>query len=158
QAQSQLVHSERMAGVGTLVAGLAHEINTPAGSIRGAITNLGENITAWENTTRKILTGGRPAAHLAQLFQVMADLRPFRRSPRIESPVVVRRKARELAPKLPPHADPQLGKRAAQFLVELDAESLAPRVAGLLLCREPEEILSFLQAYAYLHLNIAAME
>jgi signal transduction histidine kinase len=157
-AQSQLVHSERMAGVGTLVAGLAHEINTPAGSIRGAITNLGENISAWENTTRKILTGGLPAADLAQLFQVMDDLRPFLRTPRIESPVVVRRKARELAPKLSPHADPQLAKRAAQFLVELDAESLAPRVAGLLLCREPDEILGFLQAYAYLHLNIAAME
>jgi GAF domain-containing protein len=41
--QSQLIQSEKMAGLGQLVAGIAHEINNPIGFIYGNITYVNEH-------------------------------------------------------------------------------------------------------------------
>ncbi|MBH8555670.1 GAF domain-containing protein [Nostocaceae cyanobacterium CENA357] len=43
QAQSQLIQSEKMAGLGQLVAGIAHEINNPISFIYGNITYVTEH-------------------------------------------------------------------------------------------------------------------
>jgi GAF domain-containing protein len=44
QTQSQLIQSEKMAGLGQLVAGIAHEINNPISFIFGNITYLSEYV------------------------------------------------------------------------------------------------------------------
>jgi signal transduction histidine kinase len=38
--QSQLVHSEKMASLGKLTAGIAHEMNTPLAAVRGSVDEL----------------------------------------------------------------------------------------------------------------------
>ncbi|WP_167883609.1 7TM diverse intracellular signaling domain-containing protein [Leptospira ognonensis] len=43
-SQDQLVQSEKMAALGQLVAGIAHEINTPIGAIKATATNLKDSL------------------------------------------------------------------------------------------------------------------
>ncbi|MBF0237137.1 MAG: GAF domain-containing protein [SAR324 cluster bacterium] len=58
RAQTQIVNSEKMAVMGTLVAGVAHEINTPAAAIQSAIHEIDrdyvELLTGIMNILRKL--------------------------------------------------------------------------------------------------------
>ncbi len=53
-AQSQIVLSEKMASLGVLIAGVAHEINTPAGAIANVASDLRERIKAITNDQMNI--------------------------------------------------------------------------------------------------------
>ncbi len=44
ETQSQLIQSEKMAALGQLIAGIAHEINTPLGAINASVNNVTDSI------------------------------------------------------------------------------------------------------------------
>ncbi|MGB8635116.1 MAG: ATP-binding protein [Rhodanobacteraceae bacterium] len=56
QAEANLVHSEKMASLGQLIAGVAHEINTPIGAIKSSGRNISESIDSTLRDLPRLLT------------------------------------------------------------------------------------------------------
>jgi signal transduction histidine kinase len=54
QAMGQLVQSEKLAALGSLVAGVAHELNTPIGNVMAVATTLTDEVAAF---SQKLLSG-----------------------------------------------------------------------------------------------------
>ncbi len=74
QAETQLVHSEKMAGLGQLVAGVAHEINNPINFIVNGVDPLRMHIDSFREVLGRLLEcAPEDAAELAELQQMARD-------------------------------------------------------------------------------------
>jgi len=49
ESQQQLIHSEKMAALGQIIAGIAHEINTPLGAIQATVGNTSKYLSLFSD-------------------------------------------------------------------------------------------------------------
>ncbi len=73
QAQDQLVLAGKMAAIGTLVAGLSHELNNPIGVILGSAQVLLESVAPGQPTARALAAIERQARRCASLVNALLD-------------------------------------------------------------------------------------
>ncbi|HSS39030.1 MAG TPA: ATP-binding protein [Polyangia bacterium] len=96
EAQGQLIHSERMAGLGMLVAGIAHEVNSPAAAVQGLVDALAETVRRLGHCAMDLSGLGLPPESLKRFFELIDGLLPEMSAAPLLTSIDARQQARRL--------------------------------------------------------------
>jgi signal transduction histidine kinase len=128
-AQAEMIQSEKMAALGQLVAGIAHEINTPLGAIQASIGNIN--------------------SALAQSLKELPSLLKSLPNDRLGEFLLLLEWARQPKEMLSSREERQLKRRLKQTLTEAkiaNVEVLADSLSKMAIATELTPVLPLLQA------------
>ncbi len=170
ETQAQLILSERLAGLGLLVAGVAHEINSPTAAIRGSVDAVGENVQRLTGMSQKLASLDMSKEARDRFGTLVMDLAPELASNRVLAPARVRRAARELRTRFEEAGiGPGVAANTARGLAEMGAgPDLVDQLLPLMQGDEagaPQEsgeragvLVGYLTEYVYLHRNALTIQ
>jgi signal transduction histidine kinase/HAMP domain-containing protein len=125
EAQGQLIHSEKMAGLGMLVAGIAHEVNSPAAAVQGMVDALQETVRRLGHCAETLAALDLPPESIRRFFQLVDGLLPEMLASPLTTSIEARQQARRLRGELAASAG---AVEAASMLSELGP--MGDRIAG----------------------------
>ncbi len=141
--QSQLVQSEKLAALGQLSAGIAHELNTPLGAIRSSIQSMVDIIQQeMAGSAKKFTTFNEKELHAFQalLDESLANAARFDTLPD--------RKTRKEVEGILAGAGIPESDALARRIADMGAHGLKEKLADLLMIDKRDDVLSFVSMLA----------